>query len=357
MPPVGRKPRRGILGVDAGFDGMPGHRDVVLRDRQLLARGDAHLQFDEVDAGDHFGDRMLDLQTGVHLHEEELVGPVGGHDELDGARAGVVDAARGIAGRSADPRPRRRVQQRRRRLLDHLLVASLQAAFAFAEMDDVAVAVGEHLDLDVAGVQHESLEEQGVVAECRAGLAPRTDQRGRQVRRFVHDPHALAAAAGRRLHQHRIADVACRCDQVFVGEAGPGDARHDGHAERRYGRLGGDLVTHGLDRLDRRSDEHDARRLQRSGEFGVLREEPVTRMDRLGAGAAGGVDDRVDVEVALPRAAAGPMRTATSASATWRASASASLNTATERIPICAQRADHPHGDLAAVGRLEQTVS
>jgi len=30
-------------------------------------------------------------------------------------------------------------------------VAPLQAAFAFAEVDDGAVSVGEHLDLDVAG--------------------------------------------------------------------------------------------------------------------------------------------------------------------------------------------------------------
>ena len=108
VPPVGRKPRAGILRVDAGLDGVAGHRDVVLRDRQLLAGGDAHLQFDQVDAGDHLGDRVLDLQAGVHLHEEELVGTVGGDDELDGAGAGVVHAARGVAGGRADARPGRR---------------------------------------------------------------------------------------------------------------------------------------------------------------------------------------------------------------------------------------------------------
>ena len=108
----GQEAAAGILGVDAGLDGVPGHRDVVLRDRQLLACGDAHLQFDQVDAGDHFGDRVFDLQAGVHLHEEELVGPVGGDDELDGAGAGVVDAAGGVAGGGADARPGRLVQQR-----------------------------------------------------------------------------------------------------------------------------------------------------------------------------------------------------------------------------------------------------
>ena len=137
---------------------------------------------------------MLDLQAGVHLHEEELVGPVGGDDELDGARAGVVDAAGGVAGRRADPGPGRRVQQRRRRLLDDLLVAPLQAAFALAEVDDVAVAVGEDLHLDVPGVQHEPLEEQGVVAERRRRLAARAGQRGRQLGR----PRAPPACPCRR---------------------------------------------------------------------------------------------------------------------------------------------------------------
>ena len=98
----GQKATPGILRVDAGLDGVPNHGDVVLRDRQLLAGGDAHLQFDQIDAGDHLGDRVFDLQPGVHLHEEELVGAVGGDDELDGAGADVVHAARGIACGGAD---------------------------------------------------------------------------------------------------------------------------------------------------------------------------------------------------------------------------------------------------------------
>ena len=45
--------------------------------RQRLAGGDPQLPFDQVDAGDHLGDRMLDLQPRVHLHEPEAVGPAG----------------------------------------------------------------------------------------------------------------------------------------------------------------------------------------------------------------------------------------------------------------------------------------
>ncbi len=77
--------------------------DLVLRHRQRLAAGDADLPLDEIDAGDHLGDRVLDLEAGVHLEEEELAVLI---DELD--RAGVVvadglgDLDRGLAHRLFD---------------------------------------------------------------------------------------------------------------------------------------------------------------------------------------------------------------------------------------------------------------
>ena len=145
-------------------------------------------------------------------------------------------------------------------------------------------------------------------------------------RGFVHQLHALAAAARRRLDQHRVADLGGRRDQVVVGQAGPRDAGHDRHIERRrpsflavilspiasIALAGGPMNT-----IPAAS--------QRGGEIGVLGEEPVARVDRLGAGAPGGVEHRGDVEVALPRAERARCATAASASRTWRASASASL--------------------------------
>ena len=89
---AGRQEAAGrVLGVDPRLDGVPGQPHVVLAERQGLAGGDAQLLLDEVEAGDQLGDRVLDLQPGVHLHEERLVGGVAGDDELDRAGAGVAD--------------------------------------------------------------------------------------------------------------------------------------------------------------------------------------------------------------------------------------------------------------------------
>ena len=60
-----------ILGVDARLDRVAVDRELVLRLRQRLAGRDAQLPFDEIEPGDHLGDRMLDLQPRVHLHEVE----------------------------------------------------------------------------------------------------------------------------------------------------------------------------------------------------------------------------------------------------------------------------------------------
>ena len=116
-----------VLGVDAHLDGVTAalRQDLVLGHRQRFAGRDADLPLDEVDAGDHLGDRVLDLQAGVHLEEEELAVLV---DELD--RAGVVVADglgrlhRGLAHRLLDAVG----QARRRRLLDQLLVTALRRA-------------------------------------------------------------------------------------------------------------------------------------------------------------------------------------------------------------------------------------
>ena len=122
--------------------------------------------------------------------------------------------------------------------------------------------------------------------------------------------------------------------------------------------FGGRFVAERVDRLGRRSDEHQAGIAQRAGEVRPLRQEAVARMDRLCAAVAAGRDDAADVEVALPgRPGADPDRDV------------GHHHVARRRVGIgmdsdrpdaeCPGAADHPAGDLAAVGdqqRIEPNV-
>ena len=88
---------RQLLGVDPALDGVAGGLELGLGEGHRQAGGDADLLLDEVDVVDRLGDRMLDLEAGVHLDEVELAVLV---EELDGAGAGVVDLGDGVG---ADP--------------------------------------------------------------------------------------------------------------------------------------------------------------------------------------------------------------------------------------------------------------
>ncbi len=130
---------------------------------ERLARRDPHLLAHEVDAGDELGDRVLDLQPRVQLDEgERAVRP---EQELERAGVAVADVPARALGGGLHLLAQLGVERRRRRLLDQLLVAALDRAFALAAGEDVAVVVAEHLDLDVARRRDDLLDVERAVAE------------------------------------------------------------------------------------------------------------------------------------------------------------------------------------------------
>ena len=202
----------GILGVDAALHGVAADLHVALGVGQALAGGDQQLRLHQVDAGDELGHRVLDLDAGVHLDEVELAVLV---EELHGAGAAVADRAAGLDAALAHEAALAHGDARSRGLLDHLLVAALHGAVALAQVNDVAVRVGQHLELDVPRLLQEFLHVDLVVAEGGARLGA-GDADGVQERGLgVHDAHAAAAAAAGGLDDHRIADVA-RDAQVLI---------------------------------------------------------------------------------------------------------------------------------------------
>ncbi len=75
-----------ILAVDPEFDRVTAQRRIVVPDR--LAVRDPELLADQVDPGDLLGNRVLDLNSRVHLEERDRA--VRPEQELARARADVV---------------------------------------------------------------------------------------------------------------------------------------------------------------------------------------------------------------------------------------------------------------------------
>src|SRR5690606_4216922 len=286
----------GVLGVDPALDRVAAQDHVLLPDRQLLARGDPELLADQVDAGDHLGDRVLDLDAGVHLDEVEAPVLV---QELERARAAIADADAGLGADPPDVRALGLADAGGRGFLDHLLVAALHRAVAFAQVDRAALAVGQHLDLHVARVLQELLHVDHVVAERGLGLGlGRGDGVGQRGLGLDH-AHAAPAAAAGGLDDDRVADLRGQPDVgghvVAQRAVAAGHAWHAGLLHRPD-RLA--LVAHQADGVGLGPDEDEARLLHALGEVGVLAEEAVAGVDRLGVGDLGRGDDRRHVQVA-----------------------------------------------------------
>src|SRR5262249_42791618 len=157
------------------LDGVTDETDVLLPELDRPALGDLDLQPHQVETGDLLGDGMFDLEARVHLEEVELA--VRCEDELDGPGSDVADGPGCPTRRRAQTLAQPGIDPGRRRLLDHLLVAALDRALALAQVDDCAVRVAEHLDLDVSRALDVALHQQRVVPERAERLAASRRQR------------------------------------------------------------------------------------------------------------------------------------------------------------------------------------
>ena len=290
---------------------------------------------------------MLDLQPGVHLEEIEVAVLV--DDELDRAGALVVDGLGQRHGLLAHRLAGLLVEKRRRRLLDDLLVAALDRAFALAEIDGVAMRVGQHLDLDMARIDDELLDEDAVVAEGGFRLVPGRLEALARLGLVPGDAHALAAAAGRCLQHHGIADLGSDLHRM-VGIVD--DAQIAGNGAH-FGGVGEllrfDLVAHRLDGSGLGSDEDDAFLLQRRAERGALGQEAVARVHGLGARRLAGRDDLVADKIAFGRRRGPDMHRLVRHLDMDRVAVGVGID-GHRRDTHPARRLDDPAGDFATVG-------
>ena len=137
-------------------------------------------------------------------------------------------------------------------------------------MDGAAIAVAEHLDLDMTRTRKIFLEVDGIVAERGLGLGAGGRECEGELFGRVRYFHAAPASAGGSLDQQRKADRACERQRLLVRCDGTVRARQQRDAKPPRRALGFDLVAHQADMGGLRADEMDIVLLEDFGESRVL---------------------------------------------------------------------------------------
>lgn len=280
-PGAGAKSRSGSSALSRASIACPSSGGGV--PVSLPPHGDVQLGLDQVHARGGLGDRVLDLQAGVDLQEREqpVLRVV---EELHGRRAAVADGDGEALGRRLQLGRLLRLQHRRGRLLDDLLVAPLHRAVAHAQRPRGALAVGDHLDLDVPGAGDQTLQEHDAAAEGALGLQAGALVGVGQLLRGGDDADAAATAARGGLEHQRVADPLGRAQRRVEGLDGAAAPRRDRDADLLGDELGADLVAQLPHRLRVRADEGDAQLLAQLGERRVLGDEAPADPRGVGTG-------------------------------------------------------------------------
>src|SRR5258706_3132034 len=292
----GRESAR-IFGIDAALQCVAADLDLILLESQFFTRGDLQLRLHDIDAGDHLGDRMLDLDARVHLDEIKLAVLV---EKFERACAAVFHRLAGIHAALAHLGALLGADARRWRFFHDLLVATLHRTVALAEAHHVAEVVADHLEFDMAGPLEEFLHVDLVIPERRRGFRARDRDRAEQRAFGVHHPHPAPAAAARSLDDHRIADLPPDA-QVLAGILAQCAvrARNAGHSGLAHQGDGRDLVAHQANGLRLRSDPGEPALFHAFCKVGAFGQKAVAGVDRDGVGDLRSADDRGHVQVAV----------------------------------------------------------
>jgi hypothetical protein len=172
-----------------------------------LAGGDADLALHQIDAGDHFGDRMLHLNARVHFDEVQIAArrPSGTRRCRRWCSRWLSSSAtrsfRRCAARSSGSR-------RSRALPRSASDAGAGWSTRARPESRRCRAVAQHLKLDVRGFSTSFSMYISPQENAAAASACACASSGWHFLGAAHDAHAAPAAAGRGFEHHRIADAA-----------------------------------------------------------------------------------------------------------------------------------------------------
>src|SRR6185295_17368345 len=181
-----------VFCIDASLYRVTCLPNIFLRDLERLSFRNLDLKLYQIESRYHLGHRVFDLEPRVDFNEVELTRR--GENEFDRPGIRVANRTSRIERGFADLFAQIRGDGRRRTLLDDLLMTALNRAFAFEEVNQIAVMIAEDLNFDVTCALDVLFEEQRCVSESLVGFAARGFNRGFKFGGNTNYAHALAAA-------------------------------------------------------------------------------------------------------------------------------------------------------------------
>ena len=174
-------------------------------------------------------------------------------------------------------------------------------------------------------------------------------ERLRKLVRVGGDAHAFAPAARGRFDDDGKSELSRHLLAVFERCDRSGRTGDRGNPLRLGERAGRRLVPHLADLIGARSDERDVGGADLFGEFGIFGQEAVAGMDRVGAGDLRCGDQARDVEIAVAAGGAADADVVVGEAHVQRLAVRFGIHRHRLDAQLLA-RADHPQGDLPAVG-------
>src|SRR5262245_29130193 len=161
-------------------------------------------------------------------------------------------------------------------------------------MNDVAMAIGHDLKLNVPRIYDELLQVHLIVSKCFLRLMTRAVESGFKAWLIMGSAHPASAATAGRLNHHRVAEFPCDFHRFILCLNDSIAAWRYRHADFARSSTSSVLVAHGLHRAGRGPDELDVAALTDLHEMRVLSEKPIAGMNCVNIADLGRAHDPIN---------------------------------------------------------------
>ena len=276
---------------------MTSQMDVLLFTGKRKPGSDTDLLFYKIHTSYPFCDRMLYLDTGIHFHE--IKSAVFIKKKLYRSGIFISGCFRRIYCRLSHSASKFLGDHLTWRLLDHLLVISLNGTVTLTQMNHVSKFICHDLKLNMSRMTYKMLHIHRRITKSHLGFFLCGTETFFKICRGVSNSHSFAAASEGSLNNDRIPNcfrffhsLFYRVDWIFTA----GDDRNAGIRHRVFCRL---LVSKACDHIGWRSDKCNVALLTKLRKTTVFGKETKSRVNRIGSCNDRCADDIFLAEIAL----------------------------------------------------------